>query len=70
MKKALGVEFKDAQQQLCIHHINSNVILQSKRKWVYTTRDSSTGEESSSDEPDAALNQRDRQAVQVSGRQD
>ncbi|RKK18956.1 hypothetical protein BFJ67_g17679, partial [Fusarium oxysporum f. sp. cepae] len=62
MKKALGVEFQDAQQQLCIHHINSNVILQSKRKWVYTTRDSSTGEESSSDEPDAALNQRDRQA--------
>ncbi|KAG7002603.1 PKS-NRPS hybrid synthetase [Fusarium oxysporum f. sp. conglutinans] len=70
MKKALGVEFQDAQQQLCIHHINSNVILQSKRKWVYTTRDSSTGEESSSDEPDAALDQRDRQAVQASGREE
>ncbi|KAL6402743.1 hypothetical protein AUP68_14079 [Ilyonectria robusta] len=42
----------------------------SKRKWVYTTRDSSTGEESSSDEPDATLNQRDRQAVQASGRQE
>ncbi|OBS15793.1 hypothetical protein FPOA_13425 [Fusarium poae] len=40
MKKALGVEFQDAQ----------------------------TGEESSSDEPDAALSQRDRQAVQASGR--
>ncbi|EXA32228.1 hypothetical protein FOVG_16503 [Fusarium oxysporum f. sp. pisi HDV247] len=35
----------------------------SKRKWVYTTRDSSTGEESSLDEPDAALNQ-------ASGRQE
>ncbi|RYC81842.1 hypothetical protein BFJ63_vAg15271 [Fusarium oxysporum f. sp. narcissi] len=70
MKKALGVEFQDTQQQLCIHHINSNVTLQSKRKWVYTTRDSSTGEESSWDEPDAALNQRDRQAVQASGRQE
>ncbi|KAL9561323.1 hypothetical protein ACKAV7_014678 [Fusarium commune] len=70
MKKALGLEFQDAQQQLCIHHINSNVILQFKWKWVYTMRDSSTGEESSSDEPDAALNQRDRQAVQASGRQE
>ncbi|KAG8665013.1 uncharacterized protein FPOAC1_012991 [Fusarium poae] len=42
----------------------------SKRKWVHTTRDSRTGEESSSDEPDAALSQRDRQAVQASGRQE
>ncbi|OBS17166.1 hypothetical protein FPOA_12003 [Fusarium poae] len=42
MKKALGVEFQDAQ----------------------------TGEESSSDELDAALSQRDRQAVQASGRQE
>ncbi|KAH6988704.1 hypothetical protein EDB80DRAFT_898149 [Ilyonectria destructans] len=32
--------------------------------------DSSTGEESNSDEPDATLSQRDRQAVQASGRQE
>src|SRR6478609_4810540 len=70
MKKALGLKFQDTQQQLCIHHINSNVTLQSKRKWVYTRRDSSTSEESSLDGPDAALNQRDRQAVQASGRQE
>ncbi|OAQ58993.1 transposase [Pochonia chlamydosporia 170] len=68
MKQALGVEFPEAQQQICIHHINSNVMLQSKRRWVYTTRDSSTGEESSSDEPDASLNQHDRQAVRASER--
>ena len=70
MKKALGIEFPDAQQQLCIHHINSNVLLQSKRRWVYSSRNSSTGEESSSDEPDATLNKCDRQAVQASERQD
>jgi len=70
MKKALGIEFPDTQQQLCIHHINSNVMLQSKRKWVYSTRDSGTGEESSSDEPDATLNQHDRQAVHASARQE
>ncbi|KID95831.1 hypothetical protein MAJ_08227, partial [Metarhizium majus ARSEF 297] len=68
MKQALGVEFPEAQQQICIHHINSNVMLQSKRRWVYTATDSSTGEESSSDEPDATLNQRDRQAVRASGK--
>lgn len=70
MKTALGIEFPDAQQQLCIHHINSNVMLQSKRKWVYSTSDSGTGEESSSDEPDAALNQHDQQAVHASARQE
>lgn len=70
MKKALGIEFPVAQQQLCIHHINSNVMLQSKRRWVYSTRDSGTGEESNSDEPDATLNQRDRQAVHASARQE
>lgn len=36
---------------------------------MYTTRDSA-GEESSSDEPDATLNQRDRQAVRASGSQE
>ncbi|KAJ2899377.1 hypothetical protein MKZ38_003084 [Zalerion maritima] len=70
MKRALGVEFPDAQQQLCIYHINSNIILQSKRKWVYIIRDGSTGEKSSSDKPDTTLNQRDRQAVQAFGKEE
>ena len=34
MKAALNDVFPDVQQQLCIHHINSNVLLKSKQKWV------------------------------------
>lgn len=70
MKRALEEAFADAQQQLCIHHINSNVLLQGKRRWVYSSTNSSTGEESSSDEHDATLNLQDRQAVQASERPD
>ncbi|KAG8412228.1 hypothetical protein J3459_014767 [Metarhizium acridum] len=66
MKKTIGIEFPVTQQQLCIHHINSNLMLQSKRRWVYSTRDSGTGDESNSDEPDATLNPRDGQAVHAS----
>ncbi|KAJ6439012.1 hypothetical protein O9K51_08416 [Purpureocillium lavendulum] len=47
MKAALDDQFPDAQQQLCIHHINSNVLLKSKQKWV--ENDSGSG---SSDEED------------------
>ncbi|KAK4067510.1 hypothetical protein Purlil1_13843 [Purpureocillium lilacinum] len=47
MKAALDDQFPDAQQQLCIHHINSNVLLKSKQKWV--EKDSGSG---SSDEED------------------
>ncbi|KAK1458429.1 hypothetical protein CTAM01_17174 [Colletotrichum tamarilloi] len=34
MKAALNEQFPDVQQQLCIHHINSNVMLRAKQKWV------------------------------------
>ncbi|KAM9873246.1 mutator-like element [Verticillium dahliae] len=34
MKATLNDQFPDAQQQMCIHHINSNVLLKSKQKWV------------------------------------
>ncbi len=34
MKAALDDQFPEVQQQLCIHHINSNVLLRSKQKWV------------------------------------
>lgn len=70
MKRALEEAFADAQQQLCIHHINSNVLLQGKRRWVYKSTNSSTGEESSSEEHNATLNPRDCQAVQASERPD
>ncbi|KAM4067997.1 MULE transposase [Hirsutella rhossiliensis] len=33
MKAALDNQFPDSQQQICIHHINSNVLLNAKRKW-------------------------------------
>lgn len=65
MKEALGHVFPDAQQQLCIHHINSNVMLQSKRRRVSSSTHSGTGEESSPDEPEAVLTQNDRQAVRA-----
>ncbi|EFZ03338.1 transposase [Metarhizium robertsii ARSEF 23] len=70
MKQALGIEFPEAQQQICIHHVNSNVMLQSKRRWVYGTRDRGAGEEDVSVEPDADLDDRDWQAVQESERQE
>ncbi|KAI8411261.1 hypothetical protein FOFC_07855 [Fusarium oxysporum] len=34
MKAASNDQFPDVQQQLCIHHINSNVLLKSKQKWA------------------------------------
>ncbi|EXK23726.1 hypothetical protein FOMG_19514 [Fusarium oxysporum f. sp. melonis 26406] len=34
MKAALNDQFPDVQQQLCIHHINSNVLLKSQQKWA------------------------------------
>ncbi|KAI7762979.1 hypothetical protein LZL87_014053 [Fusarium oxysporum] len=34
MKAALNDQFPGVQQQLCIHHINSNVLLRSKQKWI------------------------------------
>jgi hypothetical protein len=70
MKQALEFEFPEAQQQLCIHHINSNVMLQSKRRWVNAATDNDTDEESSSDEPDATLDLRDQQALRASERQE
>nr|CEG03582.1 unnamed protein product [Fusarium acuminatum CS5907] len=49
MKAALNDRFPDVQQQLCIHHINSNVLLKSKQKWV---RARSTSRSSSPDTSD------------------
>ncbi|KXH26990.1 hypothetical protein CSAL01_13147 [Colletotrichum salicis] len=34
MKTALSEQFPEVQQQLCIHHINSNVMLKAKQKWI------------------------------------
>jgi hypothetical protein len=67
MKAAFDDQFPRSQQQLCIHHINSNVLLQSKRKWVNRAPNGSSSE---SDEdvptnPNAELNTEDQQLIQA-----
>lgn len=49
MKAALNDQFPDVQQQLCIHHMNSNVLLKSKQKWVNDRGSSSSDSHDSSD---------------------
>jgi hypothetical protein len=51
MKAALNDQFPRVQQQLCIHHINSNVLLRSKQKWVKNPENSSSPDISEVDEP-------------------
>ncbi|KAI8406405.1 hypothetical protein FOFC_13875 [Fusarium oxysporum] len=41
MKAALNDQFPEVQQQLCIHHINSNVQLRAKQKWLKSPGSSS-----------------------------
>ncbi|KAG7130940.1 PKS-NRPS hybrid synthetase like protein [Verticillium longisporum] len=67
MKAALNDQFPDAQQQLCIHHINFNVLLKSKQKWVKgqsssSNPDGSDGEDSAPEAP-VELSPKDRQLV-------
>ncbi|RKK11850.1 hypothetical protein BFJ65_g13726 [Fusarium oxysporum f. sp. cepae] len=50
MKAALNDQFPDVQQQLCIYHINSNVLLKSKQKWVEDLRSSSSPDNSNGEE--------------------
>jgi hypothetical protein len=73
MKKALNDCFPDAQQQICIHHINSNVLLRSKQKWIQSGSDSSSSDqENASETPQAqsTLTSNDRAMVRQSGTQD
>ncbi|GKU10048.1 unnamed protein product [Fusarium langsethiae] len=53
MKATLNDQFPGVQQQLCIHHINSNVLLRSKQKWVNNPENSSSPDTSEVDEPTA-----------------
>ncbi|EGY20871.1 uncharacterized protein VDAG_02395 [Verticillium dahliae VdLs.17] len=68
MKAALNDQFPDAQQQLCIHHINSNVILRAKQKWLKlpvssSSSDSSTNEEDPASQSQAMLSAADKSLV-------
>lgn len=72
MKAALNDQFSDVQQQLCIHHINSNVLLKAKQKWLKRRRGSSSSSSGSTDEEDdftpqgqAKLNSTDQQLLNV-----
>ncbi|KNB13731.1 hypothetical protein FOXG_14088 [Fusarium oxysporum f. sp. lycopersici 4287] len=70
MKAALNDQFPEVQQQLCIHHINSNVLLRSKQKWVKDcSHDSNSSSLDSSDEEapapqtQAELSRKDRHFI-------
>ena len=70
MKAALNEAFPDVQQQLCIHHINSNVLLKSKQKWVDPhgegTASDTSDDNMSINEELAELSAEDREFVQDS----
>ncbi|KAF5256396.1 hypothetical protein FOXYS1_13132 [Fusarium oxysporum] len=71
MKAALNDQFPGVQQQLCIHHINSNVLLRSKQKWIKDcSQDSSSSSsldgsdrEAPAPQTQAELSPKDRQFI-------
>lgn len=70
MKAALESQYPDSQQQLCIHHINSNVLLNAKRRWKDTKEEDDSYEYGSSDgeQPQVALTTGDMEAVLAAGK--
>ncbi|KAK4077247.1 hypothetical protein Purlil1_12430 [Purpureocillium lilacinum] len=72
MKDALDSQYPDSQQQLCIHHINANVLLNAKRKWKDAKEhgESDGGGSSCSEQTRVALTPRDMEAVLAAGRQE
>lgn len=70
MKAALESQYPDSQQQLCIHHINSNVLLNAKRRWKDTKKEDDSYEHGSSDgeQPQVALTTGDMEAVLAAGK--
>ncbi|KJZ68574.1 hypothetical protein HIM_12036 [Hirsutella minnesotensis 3608] len=65
MKEALDCQYPDSQQQLCVHHINANVLLNAKRKWKNAKEDgeSDRGGSSCSEQTQVSLSPRDMEAV-------
>ncbi|KAJ6436185.1 mutator-like element [Purpureocillium lavendulum] len=70
MKAALNDQFPEAQQQLCIHHIISNVLLKAKQKWVTDREPDSSGSsvddcdgESASVQTHSKLSPKDRRFI-------
>ena len=62
MRAALSEQFPEVQQQLCIHHINSNVLLKAKQKWV--DADGASGISEASNGEDAAPVHQPQQSAQ------
>ncbi|KJZ70106.1 hypothetical protein HIM_10509 [Hirsutella minnesotensis 3608] len=64
MKAGLDSQFPDSQQQICTHHINSNVLLSAKRKWKDAKEDGDSDDSSSgSGQTQTALTSGDIEAV-------
>ncbi|KAG7404421.1 PKS-NRPS hybrid synthetase [Fusarium oxysporum f. sp. rapae] len=67
MKAALNDQFADVQEQLCIYHINSNVLLKSKQKWAKKRKSSSSPDasdwENSAPQTQAELSVTNKQLV-------
>ncbi|KEY71447.1 hypothetical protein S7711_10113 [Stachybotrys chartarum IBT 7711] len=68
MKAAISTTFPDTQQQLCIHHINSNVLLRAKQRWKHevNTEESDSEGSSSCTQDQPSLSEEDRTAVKFS----
>ena len=71
MKEALDSQYPDSQQQLCIHHINANVLLNAKRKWITTIEaGEGDGDGSRSERTLVALSAKDVEAILALERQE
>jgi hypothetical protein len=71
MKSALDEFFPDTQQQLCIHHINSNVLLNAKKLWKRpATPDSNDRDMDSDSLALVTLDAGDREVIQSAEKQD
>ena len=70
MKAALDNQYPNSQQQICIHHINSNVLLDAKRRWKDAKEEESHYGHSSSDsgQSQVTLTSRDKEAVLAAGK--
>jgi len=67
MKAALESQYPDSQQQICVQHINANVLLNAKRKWK--SRDNAA-EGDGDGNPNAKLSSADMEAVLALDRQE
>ncbi|OAQ57749.1 transposase [Purpureocillium lilacinum] len=67
MKAALESQYPDSQQQICIQHINANVLLNAKRKWKSGNEDAESDWDRS---PNTRLSSKDVEAALAVERQE